>query len=189
MRMVKVAAFGMALALSGCIDMEMDTAILGADQARVAGHIQVSREMFDMMGGAAEFCPEDEGGSVELTDTHARCNILMEGTFAEVFTPTEDGSPSPEATDLGDGTVRISFPLGDMTGEMDEMRADPAMAAMFRPMLEGHSISFSVSGVEIVSSNGVVSADGRSATIAFGLTDVLDDTVDLPETFESVVRY
>lgn len=189
MRMVKFAAVGLALALSGCIDVEMDSAILGPDQARVTGHIEVNRGMFEMMGGAEEFCPADEGGTIEMLDDAARCNILMEGTFEEVFAENEDGSPSPTATDRGDGTVHVTFPLGDLTGDMDEMRADPAMAAMFRPMLEGHSVSLSISGAQIVSSNGTVSADGRRATISFALTDILDDTADIPEIFEAVVRY
>jgi len=189
MRFVKFAAVGLALALGGCIDMDMDMAILGPDQARLSGHIQVSREMFDMMGGAEEFCPADEGGTVELTETHARCNMLMEGTFAEVFTENDDGSPSPTATDLGDGTVRVTFPMGDLTGDMDEMKSDPQMAAMFRPMFEGHNISISISGAEIVSSNGTISDDGRRATLSFGLVDLFEEDTGIPELFEAVVRY
>jgi hypothetical protein len=189
MRFAKIAAIGLALALSGCIDMDMDTAILGPDQARLSGQIQVAREMYDMMGGDEEFCPADEGGTVELTDEYARCNILMEGTFAEVFTESDDGTPTPTATDLGDGTVRVSFPMGDMTGDMDEMKADPNMAAMFRPMFEGHRVTISISGAAIVSTNGTLSEDGRRASISFALTDLLDEGADIPETFEAVVRY
>ena len=189
MRFAKFAAVGLAIALSGCIDMDMDTAILGPDQARLSGHIEVSREMFDMMGGEADFCPAEEGGTLELTDTLARCNMLLEGTFAEVFTENDDGSPSPTATDRGDGTVRVTFPMGDMTSDMDEMTADPQMAAMFRPMVEGHSISISVSGAEIVSTNGTLSDDGRRAVISFELVELFEDQPDVPEVFEAVVLY
>ncbi len=189
MRFAKFAAVGLAMALAGCIDMDMDTAILGPDQARLTGHIQVSREMYNMMGGEEDFCPADEGGTVELTETHARCNMLLEGTFAEVFEANEDGSPSPTATDLGDGTVRVTFPMGDLTSDMDEMTADPQMAAMFRPMFEGHAISISISGAEIVSTNGTVSDDGRRASISFGLIELFDEQPDIPEVFETVVRY
>jgi len=189
MRFAKFAAVGLAFALAGCIDMDMDTAILGPDQARLTGHIEVSREMYNMMGADADFCSEDEGGTVELTDTHARCTILMEGTFAEVFEASDEGEPSPTATDLGDGTVRVTFPMGDLTADLDEMTADPQMAAMFRPMFEGHAISISVSGAEIVSTNGTVSDDGRRATLSFELTELFDEQPDLPEVFEAVVRY
>lgn len=186
MRLMKVAVVGAALALSGCIDMEMDTAILGPDQVRVSGFMQVNRDMIDMMGGADEFCPEDEGGTLEMTETHARCNMLMEGTIEEVFEGDED---APTVVDLGDGTVRVSMPMEDFTSEMDEMGADPAMMAMFRPMMEGHRITMSISGAEIVSTNGTLSDDGTRASISFLLTDLLGEEHGLPETFEAVVRY
>ncbi|KPQ06474.1 MAG: Protein of unknown function (DUF3153) [Rhodobacteraceae bacterium HLUCCA12] len=189
MRFSPFAAVGLAVVLAGCIDMDMDTAILGPDEARVSGHIEVTQEMYNMMGGEEEFCPTEDGGTLEMTETHARCNMLMEGTFAEVFEPSEDGSPSPTATDLGDGTVRVVFPMGDMTSEMDEMTADPQMEEMFRPMLEGRSIALSVSGAEIVSSNGTVSDDDTRASIDFKLTDLFEDETDIPENFETVVRY
>jgi len=189
MRFSSFAAVGLAVALAGCIDMDMDTAVLGPDEARLSGYMQVNRDMVDMMGGAEEFCPADEGGTIEMTETHARCNMLIEGTFADVFAENDDGSPSPTATDLGDGTVRIVFPMGDMTADMDEMTADPQMAAMFRPMFEGHSITISVSGAEIVSTNGTLSDDGRKASVSINLVELFDEQPDIPEMFESVVRY
>ncbi len=192
MRMVKKLAAGAALAaglaLAGCIDMEMDTAILGPDQARISGFAQVQRGMLDMMGGPDGFCDEDEG-TLEMTDEYARCNMLFEGSFDEVFEPSTDGEPVPTATDLGDGTVHVTFPLGDLTAEMEEMRAEPEMLAMFRPMMEGHGITFSISGREIVSSNATISDDGTRASISFALTDLLEEDPGLPEVFEAVVRY
>lgn len=188
MKLLKVAAFGAALALSGCIDLDMNTEILGADQARVSGHMQVQRGMLDMMGGAESFCPEDEGGTIELTETHARCNVLMEGTFAEVFEASDEG-PAPTVEDLGDGTVRVSFPVGAATADAAEMRSDPQMVAMMRPMLEGHTFTLRISGTEVISTNGETSADGRSAIFTFPLVQVLDEGVEFPETFEAVIRY
>jgi hypothetical protein len=191
MRLLQVAAIGTALALSGCIDMDMNTEILGADEARVSGYMQVQRGMLDMMGGAEGFCSEDEGGTLEMTDTHARCNLLMEGNFADVFDGASEGEPTPEATDLGDGTVRVTFPIGAVTADAEEMRGDPQMVQMMRPMLEGHVFTLRISGAEIVSTNGVVSADGRTATLTFPLDIILDaeTAATLPENFEAVVRY
>lgn len=188
MRLFQAAALGAALVLSGCIDVDMNTEILGADQARVSGHMQVQRQMLDMMGGAEGFCPESDGGTLELTETHARCNLLMQGSFAEVFEGSEEG-PAPTVEDLGDGTVRVSFPVGDATADAAEMRNDPQMVAMMRPMLEGHTFTFRISGAQIVSTNGEISADGRSAVFSFPLVRVLDEDATFPETFEAVVRY
>ena len=185
MRMMKVAVVGGALALGGCFDMEMDTMILGADEVRLSGFMQVNREMLDMMGGVDEFCPEEDG-TLEETDTYVRCNFLAEGTVEEVFEGDED---APTIEDLGDGTVRVTIMLDEFTGEMDEMVDDPAAMAMFRPMMEGHGMTFSISGAEIVSTNGELSDDGTSASVSFALTDTLEEDHDIPEMLEAVVRY
>jgi hypothetical protein len=186
---LKATFLGAALALSGCIDVDLDTRILGPDEANVTGFMTIERAMLDMMGGADEFCPADEGGTIDLSDTTARCNLDRSGTFAEIFEPDPDGVPSPTAENLGDGTVRVTFPLGAMTADTDEMRSDPGMVAMFLPMLEGHSITMRISGAQIVSSNGDIAADGTSASITFGLADLLQDDFEVPEVFEAVVRY
>lgn len=185
MRMIKVAVVGAALALGGCFDMEMETTILGPDEVRLSGFMQVNRDMLDMMGGEDEFC-DDEDGTLELTDEYARCTFLAEGTVEEVFEGDED---APTIVDLGDGTVRVAMPMEDFTSEMDEMAQDPAAMAMFRPMMEGHGMTFRISGAEIISTNGAVSDDGTTASISFGLTDLIEEDHSIPEVFEAVVRY
>jgi hypothetical protein len=114
--------------------------------------------------------------------------VLTEGSFAEVF-EEDPNQPSPTAEDLGDGTVRVTFPIGAMGAESAQMRDDPQMAAMMRPMLEGHTFVVRIAGAEVVSSNGTIAEDGRSASFSFNLIDILDPAMTLPETFETVVRY
>jgi len=191
MRLFTAAAAGIVLSLSACVDGDMDTTILGPDEARVSGYVQIQRQMFDMFGARmGDFCPADEGGEPELTDTHARCTVTRTGSFDEIFEAAgEAGAPSPTATDLGDGSVRVVFPLGDMRDAIGEMADDPNMIAMFRPMMEGHSIILRISGDEIVSSNGTVTTDGTSTMLEIALTDLIDNAGAIPETFEAVVRY
>ncbi|WP_209425874.1 hypothetical protein [Pararhodobacter sp. SW119] len=189
MRLISAAVAGMVLSLAACIDVDMETAVLGADQARVTGHMQVQRQMYEMMGSSGDFCSAEDGGVIELTDTHARCVVQQTGTFAEIFESGNGEGPTPEAIDLGDGTVRVVFPLGEMSGELDEVAQDPNMIAMFRPMMEGHSIVLRISGAEIVSSNGIVSSDRTSAMMKFALTELIDQPDAIPATFEAVVRY
>lgn len=188
MRLLKVALLGAALGLSGCIDVDMNAEILGADQARVTGYMQVPREMLEMMGGEAGFCPTAEGGTIEMSDTHARCNMLQEGTFAEVFEAPEEG-PAPVIEDLGDGTVRVAFPIGASMADAADMRADPQMVEMMRPMLEGHTFTLRIVGAEIVESNGEISEDGTTTTFTFPLTAALDPAAEFPEFYEAIVRY
>lgn len=188
MRLFTTAALVGTFALSGCITVDMTTEIVGADQARITGYMAVQRQMVDMMGGPAAFCVAEEGGTLTMTETEARCDILTEGTFAEVF-DGDPGEPIPTITDLGDGTARISFPVGAMGADTAEMRQDPQAAAMLLPMMEGHSFTIRISGAEIVSTNGTLSDDGRSAYFTLPLPEVLNPELQLPETFEAVVRY
>ena len=189
MRLLTAAAAGLALSLAACIEADMETTILGADEARVNGYIQVERAMVDMMGGADGFCTAEDGGKLQITNTHARCTITQTGTFAQIFEADTGGGPQPTSRDLGDGTVHVSFPLGDLSDEMGDMAADPNMIAMFRPMMEGGAITLRISGAQIVSSNGEISGDGRSSTMRFPLTDLVDRPDAIPPTFEAVVRY
>ncbi len=188
MRMLQAAAVAGVLAVSGCIDVDMTATIEGADQATVSGYMTVQRQMLEMMGGGEAFCPADEGGTLTLGDTEARCDVSMAGSFDEVF-EGEPGEPTPTATDLGDGTVRVVFPLGAMTADSAQMRDDPQMAQMMRPMLEGHSFTIRIAGAEVVSSNGTIAEDGQSASFTFPLIEILNPEVQIPETFETVVRY
>jgi len=187
MRIVTATAFAAALALSGCIDIEMDVTALGPDQARVNGSMTVARAMLDMMGGPEDFCDAEDGGTLVMTDTHARCDLLVEGSITEVFPPEDDSAP--QMTDLGDGSARVVFLLGDMTADTVEMRDDPEMAQMFLPMLQGHSVTLRIRGSQIVSTNGTLSDDGTSASFSFQLDHLLDKDFAMPDTFEAVVRY
>lgn len=189
MRILKATAAAMLLALGACVDVDMDIAVLGPDEVTVTGHFEMQRMFYDMAaagGDDDDFCPEDEGTLV-LTDAAARCELSMSGSYAEVF--PDDGTEQPRLTDLGDGTVRVEVPLGDFTGEAGEMAEDPQMAAMLRPMFEGNAMTFRVSGAEIISTNGELSDDGRSAVFSLPLVSLLDPDLQVPEIFETVVRY
>jgi hypothetical protein len=174
--------------LSACVDTEMNLNVSSATHGSITGHIQVQRAMFDMSGGDDSFCPGDEGGVLTVTEAHARCEVSMEGSFAELI-KSDDAATSPRIIDMKDGTVRVTYPLQDMTSEMGDMGTDPQMLAMFRPMLEGGRVVIRVTGAQIVSSSGTISADGRSAEIGFDLTDLIDNPDAIPSEFVSIVRY
>lgn len=188
MRLIPLSLVASTALLSACVDADLTATITGPDAATVAGYMQVEKEILDMMGGTGNFCTGEDGGVLEMTDTHARCNISETGTFATIF-DAEPGQPTPTVTDLGDGTARVIFPIGDLTADLADMRADENMTAMMRPMLQGHVITMRVAGVEIVSSTGEIAADGASASFSYVLESALDPSIPLPTSFETVVRY
>lgn len=189
MRFFSLATAGFVLMLAACVDADIETTVLDADRVRMHGDVQVDRAMFDMVGGTRDFCPEAEGGVFRLTGTHAGCTITRTGTFAEMFEAAGPGTPTPTVTDHGDGTVRVAIPLAAIAAETQAMGADPAMFAMFRPMMEGRAIVLRISGGQIVSSNGTISPDGSSAVLRIPLTALLEGPRALPATFEATVRY
>lgn len=182
-----------AILLSACIESDMTIEVLGEDEARVTGYIQMERQMYDMSGGDDSFCAEEDGGTLSLTETHVRCDFDETGTFDEIFdAEADDDAPvtmDGALVNLGDGRVQATFPLAGMTGEMDEMMDDPNMMAMMRQMMAGMSISLTVQGREIESSTGTISDDGTRASITLGVDDLLADPDDRPGDFETVVRY
>lgn len=181
-----------ALALSACIEVDVAIEVLGEDEARVTGYMQMNRAMFDMSGGDTSFCEEEDGGTLTLTETHARCDFDKTGSFDEIMN-AEGESDSPtemqgQLVSLGDGRVRALMPLGEMTEEMDDME-DPAMIAMMRQMMSGMSITFTVKGSEIESSTGTISEDRTSASISFGVDDLIAPASERPGDFETILRY
>lgn len=188
MRWIKAGVAALALALAGCINVDMEIAVTGPDQATASGFVEMDRMFHDMAGDDSGFCDPDEGGTLVLTDTAVRCEMNMQGTFAELF-PEDGDDEQPRLTDLGNGTVRVEVPMGGFGGELGAESQDPQMLAMLRPMFEGRSIVFRVRGREVVSSNGVISADGRVATLSVPLVSLLDPSATVPDPFETIVRY
>ena len=65
----------------------------------------------------------------------------------------------------------------------------PAGPFALLPMLDGHTFTIRVTGAEIVSTTGTLADDGASAFFAFPLVEALNPEMQLPETFDTVVRY
>lgn len=180
-----------ALALTACVEIDMNVEVLGQDEARVTGYMQIQRQMFEMSGQDRSFCDEEDGGTFVLTDTHARCEVDKTGTFAEIMDDGGAGSPEDlqaQLVYLDSNRVRSMMPLSAMSGQLDEMANDPQALAMAQQMMAGLSISFSVSGASIESTTGTLSEDGTTASVTLGLDDLLAPGAPLTD-FETIVRY
>lgn len=183
-----------ALTLSACIEVDMTLEVLGQDDAKVAGFMQMNRQMFDMSGGDTSFCDPEDGGTFVLTDTHARCNFEKRGTFAEVMpdaaaSGASEDDPQGELVYLDANRVRALLPMGAFNAGAADMQDDPQMEAMMRQMLAGLSISVRVKGAKIESSTGTISDDGTQASVSIGIDDLFDKSRPAMADFDTVVTY
>lgn len=187
------AALFAALTLTACVEVDMTIDVLGQDQARVSGYMQMSKQMFDMSGQDTSFCDPAEGGTLTLTDTHARCDFIKEGTFAEIMAVPEQAEgpaePEGELVYLDTNRVRAMFPMAAFNEGRTEMAADPQAEAMMRGMLAGLSITLRVRGSEVESTTGTLSEDGKSASITIGVDDIFDKTRPPLADFETIVKF
>lgn len=188
MRLVTPIAATACLVLAGCIGGDVEIEVLGDDLARMTGTFEMQRALFDMADAEDDFCDPADGGTLELTDERALCRFDRTGSFSELF-EGEDDDVQAYFEPLGNNVVRVTVPLDEMDDGVDELIEDPAMAAMFRPMLEGYAIGFTITGAEIVSSTGEISEDGRSARFALQLIDLLEPDFEAPGAFVTEVRY
>jgi hypothetical protein len=167
--------------------------VLGEDQARVSGFMQMSKQMFDMSGGDTSFCDAEEGGTLTITDTHARCDFSKEGTFAEILTePDAEANPAEpqgELVYLDSNRVRAMFPMGALNEGTADMAEDPQTEAMMRAMMAGLSITMRVRGAEIESTTGTLAEDGKSASITIGVEDIFDKARAPFADFETIVKF
>jgi hypothetical protein len=182
-----------ALALVACVEVDMTVEVLGQDEARLTGHVQMDRQMYEMSGGDDSFCAREDGGTLLLSETHARCEFEQTGTFAELMQP---GSAEDMPTDmqgqlihLGTDRVRAVFPLSALNEGIDDMIEDPQMMAMMRQMFAGMSVRFTVQGREIESSTGKISDDGTRASILLGVDDLISPDAHQLGDFETIVRF
>ncbi|MFN4057530.1 MAG: hypothetical protein ACK4HW_05035 [Roseinatronobacter sp.] len=182
-----------AVTLTACIEVDMTIDVLGQDQARVSGFMQMNKQMFDMSGGDTSFCDAEEGGTLTITDTHARCDFIKEGSFAEVLTRPEDvegpAELQGELVYLDSNRVRAMFPMGAFNEGTAEMAADPQAEAMMRAMMAGLSITMRVRGAEVESTTGTLSDDGKSASVTIGLDDIFDKTRAPITDFATIVKF
>ena len=87
--------------------------------------------------------------------------------------------------EITDNEIRIGY-LADMTGAYRDP-IGPLGEEAIRLAIEERGGR--VAGAEVVSSTGEISEDGTSASFSFDLVEILNPDVELPESFDTVVRY
>jgi len=189
----------MILPLAACFDADVSMNFVDSETAEMNAVMTMGPELYAMGSQSGEDMCED-GEGVLADDGSYVCTIsqvdTIDALIAQSQTETEGKSAPTDVSQgftverLDDDTVRVSFDLATMMKDASEGKPEDLgeMEAMLRAAFEGHAITLNVSGAAIVESNGEISEDGATATFVLPMLALLEDTVDLPEEFFTVVK-
>jgi len=174
--------------LAACFDAELSIAFPDDDSAEATMTMVASAEFYAMATSSGEpFCEGDE--TVDEAGNHV-CTEMVTGTVDEVANDPDVGEGLTIERRDG-GLLYIAFDLGDLTEDIappEEEEGADEMIAMMKAAFEGHKIGLKASGAEIIETNGTVSDDGKTASFEIPLGAMLDNSVELPETFNALLR-
>lgn len=179
--------------LAGCLDATVDVQVLDEATGTLTMTQVMGADFYAMvksgMGAGeteTEFC---EGGSLtEGADGSATCVISRTGAFSELS--QGDAADALVVTSAGPGLVRVAFPTGEMTGEINngQSEIDAETRAMLGGVFAGHAITLRVSGGEVTESNMTTAADKRSAEQIIPFLDLINAEADIPDEFFAVLK-
>jgi hypothetical protein len=191
-RFLSVLSLAVIVPLAACFDVDAKIAITGDDQAEMTMKMTIGADLVAMLQGTEQDPCEGMEGSVQDDGSYV-CTDNKSGSIEELMSDPDMGEGMTIEKRDG-GLYYVAFDLGDLTGDMglgdEEMGAEEQaqMAAMMRGMFEGHSMVLHIAGAEVIETNGTISDDGKTATYVLPLTDLLDEELELPETFNALVR-
>ena len=192
-KLARIGAFAALPLLAGCFDFEQSLTVAADGTVTMITEIAMSTEMMAMgfEEGDDEFCPaEDDNdappGVTMTTEESIRgedtvCTMTAVGPIEELvaaassgaFFPGDDdaGAPAINIVDEGGGVYTYTMTMQSQGEEMDLNPEDEAMMAMFVPMFEGRTMTFSVTAPRIIETNGEV--EGNTSTLVIPVIDLI----------------
>ncbi|MDA5092755.1 hypothetical protein O2N63_01475 [Aliiroseovarius sp. KMU-50] len=184
------------LPLAACFDADMTLTIQDEENASMNAVMRMGPELYGMIAASGEDPCEEGVGEVQA-DGGYLCTIEETDTIDNIIAELKEGSSDPEnPMDMGDGfalerlengNIKIAFDLDSMSSDMDQQGMDPQMMAGMMQAFTGRNITITVAGPEVVEANGVIAADGKSATMQIPLTILFAPENDLPDSFVVVI--
>lgn len=187
---VKGLAFAAMLPLSACFDADITADFTNTDEVKLDAVMKMSAEIYQMAASMGED-PCDEGIGTENSDGTYTCSMLERRSLDELIAAMDDPDndigigDGVDIQELDNGNVSISFDLSEMTSDLPPPEEREQMAAMFGDSLEGHAMSLTVIGKEIVSTNGDIVNGGKAAQLVIPLNVLFMPTPEsLPTSFD-----
>jgi hypothetical protein len=186
--------------LAACIEAEAEI-FVGEDESLTSNvTLNLSRQLYDMVGltdteTGPGLCPE--GSEKIIGPETVLCNFTEVSTIETAMEDAEDLRSEDEFLKdfkierLDDETLKLVLPL-----EFDQIENKPAELSVDNPTfgiiasaLEGRNMTFRINALEIVSSNGDVSEDGKSVMMVIPVVELLTQSGELPPEFTAVLKY
>jgi hypothetical protein len=187
---IKGLAFAAILPLSACFDADVTADFTNTDEVKLDAVMTMGAEIYQMAASMGED-PCEEGVGTENADGTYTCSMLERRSLEELIAAMDEPDNDIGIGDgvmieeLANGNVAISFDLSEMTSDLPPPDEREQMAAMFGDSLEGHAMSITVIGEEIVSTNGDVVNGGKAAQLIIPLTVLfMPERDSLPESFD-----
>ena len=175
----------LAAGLAGCIDVDMEIAVLDETTARATTTSTMGADFYAMakagMAGSEEgedgFCQEEGSVLTENADGSATCVLVEEGAFTEL--EVGEGEDGAKFEVVSPGVVRVSLNTEDIKSEVGAAEQDEETKQMMQAFF---------SGVEVTETNMTRTDDGKAAEIVIPFLDLINGTLELPEELYATVR-
>ena len=167
----------MLLPLSACFDADLDIVVHDDETATMSAQMKLGPEMYGMIAQSGQDPCEDGVGTANADGTFT-CVVKETDTIDNLIAKLEEegqAAAASGAVDPNQGVsierlegpfVLLTFDLAELKRVAAQSGTDPAMMGMLVQAMQGHRIHMTITGAEIVETNGQMSEDGRTAEIA-----------------------
>ncbi|GHE97022.1 hypothetical protein GCM10016455_16830 [Aliiroseovarius zhejiangensis] len=184
--------------LSACFDADLDFVVHDDETATMSAHMLLGPEMYGMIAQSGQD-PCEEGVGTTNADGTFSCRVEETDTIDNLIAEIENGQKNAAQGGVNPNQgvslermegpfVRLVFDLAELKKVAAESGADPSMMGMLQQSFQGHRIHMTITGKDIVETNGQLSADGRTAEITIPLRALIEPDASLPDQFVTVVR-
>ena len=185
------------LPLAGCFDADMTFTVNDDDTATMMAVMSMGPEMYGMIASSGEDPCEEGVGEVQADGGYI-CTIEETDTLDNIVADLKQAQEGQEGPmDLAEGftlerldggLVKVAFDLASLGEGAAEAGMDPAMMGSMMQAFEGHGMTITVVGKEILDTNGTLSDDGKSATMHIPLTAIMTQDATLPTSFDVTLK-
>lgn len=196
--MKKLLFFLVVLPLSACFNADLDFVVHDDETATMSAHMILGPEMYGMIVQSGQD-PCEEGVGTPNADGSFSCRVEKTDTIDNLIAEIETGKQNAASGGVNhnqgvtiermDGPyVRLIFDLAEVKQAAAESGVDPSMMGMLQQAFQGRRIHMTITGKEIVETNGILSEDGKTAEITIPLLALIEPDTNLPGQFLTIVR-